>query len=54
MGFAYKLRVAVWGVPPATTAESRLLRKVDTFLLSYVCLMYWVSFHLMRFTRNAC
>ncbi|KJX95179.1 MFS pantothenate transporter like protein [Zymoseptoria brevis] len=44
MGFLYKCRVAIWGVPPATKAESRLLRKLDGFILSYVCLMYWVNY----------
>lgn len=43
MGFLHRLRVAVWGVPPETAAERRLLVKVDFFVLTYVCLMYWVS-----------
>jgi len=43
MGFLHRLRVAVWGVPPHTAAERRLLVKVDFFVLTYVCLMYWVS-----------
>lgn len=43
MGFLHRLRVAVWGVPPDTAAERRLLVKVDFFVLTYVCLMYWVS-----------
>ena len=45
MGFLHRLRVAVWGVPPDTVAERRLLVKVDFFVLTYVCLMYWVSGH---------
>ena len=44
MGFFYRLRVAVWGVPPDTKAESRLLFKIDFFILTYVCLMYWVNY----------
>lgn len=44
MGFLHKLRVAVWGAPPSTKAESRLLLKVDFFVLTYVCLMYWVNY----------
>jgi ACS family pantothenate transporter-like MFS transporter len=44
MGFLRKLRVAVWGQPPVTKAESRLLLKVDFFVLTYVCLMYWVNY----------
>ncbi|CZT21465.1 related to permease of the major facilitator superfamily [Ramularia collo-cygni] len=44
MGILYKIRVAVWGVPPATRAETILLRKIDFFVLSFVCLMYWVNY----------
>jgi ACS family pantothenate transporter-like MFS transporter len=43
MGFLHRLRVAVWGVPPDTAAERRLLFKIDFFVLTYVCLMYWVG-----------
>jgi ACS family pantothenate transporter-like MFS transporter len=43
MGFLHRLRVAVWGVPPDTAAERKLLFKIDFFVLTYVCLMYWVS-----------
>ena len=44
MGVLHKIRVAVWGEPPATKAESHLLFKIDWFILSYVCLMYWVNY----------
>lgn len=44
MGFFHRLRVAVWGVPPDTAAERRLLFKIDFFILTYVCLMYWVNY----------
>lgn len=44
MGFLYNLRVAAWGVPPDSKAERRLLLKIDWFILSYVCLMYWVNY----------
>lgn len=44
MGFLRKLRVVVWGQPPPTKEERRLLVKVDFFVLSYVCLMYWVNY----------
>ncbi|EME82236.1 uncharacterized protein MYCFIDRAFT_43123 [Pseudocercospora fijiensis CIRAD86] len=44
MGVLHKLRVAVWGEAPATKEESRLLFKIDWFILSYVCLMYWVNY----------
>jgi ACS family pantothenate transporter-like MFS transporter len=43
MGFLHRLRVAVWGVPPDTAAERKLLFKIDFFVLTYVCLMYWVG-----------
>ena len=42
MGLLHRLRVAVWGVPPDTAAERKLLFKIDFFVLTYVCLMYWV------------
>jgi len=42
MGFLHRLRVVVWGVPPGTAAERHLLVKIDFFVLTYVCLMYWV------------
>lgn len=44
MSFLSKARVVIWGEPPATKAESRLLLKMDWFILSYVCLMYWVNY----------
>jgi ACS family pantothenate transporter-like MFS transporter len=43
MGFLHNVRVAVWGEPPPTRAESKLVRKVDIFILSFICLLYWVS-----------
>lgn len=43
MGFLHSLRVVIWGEPPDTKAERRLLFKIDFFILTYVCLMYWVS-----------
>ena len=52
MGFLYKLRVAVWGVPPDTKAESRLLFKIDFFILTYVCLMYWVNYLVSQHLAN--
>jgi ACS family pantothenate transporter-like MFS transporter len=49
MGFLHRLRVAVWGVPPDTAAEQRLLFKIDFFVLTYVCLMYWVGIINLRY-----
>lgn len=44
MGIFHGIRVAVWGHPPPTKAESKLLLKIDFFILTYVCLMYWVNY----------
>ncbi len=44
MALLHSIRVAIWGEPPPTKAESRLLFKIDWFILSYVCLMYWVNY----------
>ncbi|GAA5992080.1 hypothetical protein JCM10908_000733 [Rhodotorula pacifica] len=38
------VRRFVWGAPPATKAEARLLRKIDFAVLSFVCLMYWSNY----------
>lgn len=39
-----KFREIVWGAPAATTAERRLVFKIDFFILTYVCLMYWCNY----------
>lgn len=39
-----KLRAIVWGKPAATQTERRLLVKLDTVILSFCCLMYWVNY----------
>ena len=39
-----KLRTIVWGAPSPTRAERRLLVKLDFFILSFCCLMYWVNY----------
>lgn len=44
MGVLQSLRVVIWGQPPDTKAEKRLLLKIDFFILTYVCLMYWVNY----------
>ncbi|CAK9440000.1 uncharacterized protein LODBEIA_P41000 [Lodderomyces beijingensis] len=38
------VRNALWGVPPSDPKERRYLLKLDIFVLSYVCLMYWVNY----------
>lgn len=39
-----KIREVVWGKPAATKTERRLLVKLDTVILSFCCLMYWVNY----------
>ncbi|KAK5938777.1 hypothetical protein PMZ80_008969 [Knufia obscura] len=44
MGALGKLREVIWGAPAATKAERHLLLKIDFFILTYVCLMYWCNY----------
>ena len=44
MFFFSKLREIVWGKPAATEAERKLIVKLDTVILSFCCLMYWVNY----------
>lgn len=44
MGFLSKLRTAVWGTRPRDAVERSLLMKQDCFILTYVCLIYWVNY----------
>lgn len=37
-------RTAIWGRSPADPVERRLLLKLDWFILSYVCLIYWINY----------
>ncbi|GBE79336.1 Pantothenate transporter liz1 [Sparassis crispa] len=39
-----KVRRFVWGEIPATKAEQKLLLKIDWFILSYCCLMYFTNY----------
>lgn len=39
-----KAREIIWGKPAATKAERRLVVKIDTIILSFCCLMYWVNY----------
>lgn len=39
-----RVRHFVWGEEPATKAEKRLLFKIDWFILSYCCLMYFTNY----------
>lgn len=38
------LRNALWGKPPTDSKERRYLFKLDVFVLTYVCLLYWVNY----------
>lgn len=39
-----KVETFFWGQPPSDPAERRLLFKIDCFVLSYVCLSYFVNY----------
>ncbi|OCF32251.1 MFS transporter, ACS family, pantothenate transporter [Kwoniella heveanensis BCC8398] len=39
-----KLETIFWGKPPADPAERKFLRKIDAFVLSYVCLSYFTNY----------
>lgn len=39
-----KVRNFLWGEPPEDPKEAKLLFKIDWFVLSYVCLVYWVNY----------
>ncbi|GAA5898628.1 hypothetical protein JCM6882_000883 [Rhodosporidiobolus microsporus] len=44
MGFVAKARLIAWGAPPETKEERKLLVKVDFFILSFICLMYFSNY----------
>ncbi|SCU99519.1 LADA_0H20274g1_1 [Lachancea dasiensis] len=39
-----KIKSVFWGKPPRDPKERRLLLKIDCFVLSYVCLSYWINY----------
>lgn len=39
-----KIKAVFWGSPPRDKRERRLLLKIDCFVLSYVCLNYWINY----------
>ncbi|KAE8256410.1 hypothetical protein A4X13_0g2659 [Tilletia indica] len=41
---ASKLRIFLWGHPPESKAERRLLMKIDFFVMSFLMLMYWSNY----------
>lgn len=44
MLFFSKVREVVWGRPADTKAERRLVVKLDLYIMTFVCLMYWVNY----------
>ncbi|GAA5964398.1 hypothetical protein JCM21900_006416 [Sporobolomyces salmonicolor] len=44
MSFWDKVRHVIWGAPPETKAERKLLVKVDFFVLSFLSLMYFSNY----------
>lgn len=38
------VRNFVWGEPPKDPAERKLLVKIDWWVLSYLCICYWVNY----------
>ncbi|KAF8915895.1 MFS general substrate transporter [Mucidula mucida] len=44
MTFLSKTRRFLWGEVPSTREESKLLFKIDWFILSYCCLMYFTNY----------
>ena len=47
----HALRVALWGPPPASAQEAKLIRKIDFLVLTFTCLMYWCVGWQQRYTR---
>nr|QFR37121.1 MFS transporter [Cyberlindnera americana] len=39
-----KVKAFLWGEPPSDPKEAKLLLKIDWFVLSYVCSVYWVNY----------
>lgn len=44
MNYLKKFKQLVWGKTPDDPVEARLLLKLDWFILSYVCLIYWINY----------
>jgi ACS family pantothenate transporter-like MFS transporter len=38
------IRTALLGASPENKAERKLLAKIDTFVLSFLCLVYWSNY----------
>ncbi|CCH44778.1 putative transporter SEO1 [Wickerhamomyces ciferrii] len=44
MNFLRQIKLFLWGHPPTSHKERKLLFKIDCFVLSFVCLNYWVNY----------
>ena len=44
MGVKSKIRDVIWGKPPRTKEERRLVFKIDLLILTFVCFTYWVNY----------
>lgn len=44
MGVLHKAKVLLWGETPTNPLEAKLLFKMDWFILSFACLLYWVNY----------
>lgn len=44
MKLASGIKTALLGASPETQAERQLLVKIDTFVLSFLCLVYWSNY----------
>lgn len=42
--FLRSVRKTVWGEKPSDPKEARLLKKIDWFVLSFACLLYWINY----------
>lgn len=56
MSFPTRIRNFVWGEVPPSKQEAKLLLKIDWFILSYCCLVYFTNctiqlFHLHKSTQ---
>lgn len=44
MSVLRRLRIIVWGEAPTDPKEAKLLLKMDWFILSFACLLYWINY----------
>ncbi|CAH2352476.1 pantothenate transporter Fen2p [[Candida] railenensis] len=38
------IRTFIWGEKPSNPQEAKLLKKIDWFVLSFACLLYWINY----------